>query len=76
MSQAYITFTAKKREIVSCIVGILLGSLISYVCLNRDKLFDTTGIAVPMLEFPEPSWRTPATLAVKVCVVARTLARE
>ena len=65
-----------RSEIIHCSVGILIGFVLAYILfLQNDPtqrtshqtcFGDCRGIAVPMDAFPEPAWRTPATLGARV----------
>jgi hypothetical protein len=60
--------TLRKNEIVSFTVGLFVSAfaIAIYFHLTSLQQYDSGGsISIPMEEFPEPQWRTPATLAVR-----------
>lgn len=58
----------RKNEVVSFTAGLFVSAfaIAIYFHLTSLQQYDSGGpISIPMEEFPEPQWRTPATLAVR-----------
>jgi hypothetical protein len=58
--------TLRKNDIISFTVGVFVSAFVFAIYSHLTSLQHYSGsISIPMKEFPEPQWRTPATLAVR-----------
>lgn len=53
----------RKNEVFSFFFGVCVSAFAMFFFLRTPRY--SGSISIPMEEFPEPQWRTPATLAVR-----------
>ena len=56
----------KRRDLIIFTIGFTLSTIVFILISLLSGNFDMSGISIPMEPFPEPSWRTPSTLGVRV----------
>jgi 8-oxo-dGTP pyrophosphatase MutT (NUDIX family) len=58
------------RDLVVFVVGMAVGCIFLFalnagIYVDQSKTIGISDVTIPMIQFPEPAWRTPSTLSVR-----------